>query len=156
MPIKGNKAQVVEEVETVETETPEETLAPIASENSNDTTTETPKKKRGAPKGVTRVTYPWSQEMYDAMKREAQAQAQVNGGPVNLSELHRKLITLPEFTAVPLELKELTLRNFYTARREDLKTKQLPKGQTSRTKEQIDAILPPPSGGGPRAKLSLV
>lgn len=155
MPIKGNKAQVVEEVEEVETvdtvETPEETLAPVTSENS-----ETPKKKRGAPKGVARVAYPWSQEMYDAMKREAQVQAQVNGGHVNLSELHRKLITLPEFTAVPLELKEITLRNFYTARREDLKTKQLPEGQPSRTAEQVNAILPPPSGGGPRAKLSLV
>jgi Fe-S-cluster formation regulator IscX/YfhJ len=138
------------EVEAIETQSEEIATTPVTdAEVAEDTP-----KRRGRPTGATSIAYPWSQNLYDIMKSTAQAQAQVNGGIVNITELHRTLVALPEFQAVPIELKEMTLRNFYMARRADLRTKELPEGVTERTEEQVNAILPR-SGGGSRAKLKL-
>lgn len=157
MPIKGNKNQPVQVVEVDETEVVEveETEANNTNEATNGASDSNVPKRRGAPKGVSRgPAYPWTQEQYDVMKSAAQEQAKASGtGVVNISELHRTLVKLPEFSSVPMELKELTLRNFYNARRDQLKTWNLPEGVTQRTPEQVNAILP--KVGGTRTKLQL-
>ncbi len=154
MPVRKPNT-VTSETENVVEETQGEGNAAVETSNSSETgSVEGTPRRRGRPEGSTSVSYPWTQALYDTMKSTAQSQAQVNGGIVNITELHRTLIALPEFQAVPIELKEMTLRNFYQARRADLKTKELPEGVTERTEEQINAILPR-SGGGARARLKL-
>lgn len=148
MPIKTKPVAVVEETQNQDVQTADQVV-------DVEETEATAPKRRGAPKGVSRGPgYPWTQEHYNLMKSHAQAQAKAGGGVVNLAELHRTLIALPEFKAVPMELKELTLRNFYNARQNDLKKRELPEGVTERTPEMIYAILP--KVGGTRTKISLV